>query len=562
MNYHKKYLKYKAKYLSLNKTLYNQEGGDVLTSQYRDFIGNFRELQNVAVNNNDDSFIKVNDKYISDLMQLVKEEKVIIDKKIKATTIEEKKVIGETEEIPLKLKFDELKKDINWNKFNEMKNEFYSIQDLSAWVIEHYKLGNIKRVEDIKSRLKPAYDDFKWLIKEGHIEKNKKVSGFKGLIGLEDFLSKPIITQKLQEKRKGEKGIMESRTGGEIIYDGKDIKIIHPTTKEGSCHYGKGTKWCTAATQGENKFEYYDKKGPLYIIQPKKPEHENEKYQLHFESDQFVNEKDAYIDLYELYKKYPEIENIKNDKLYTHLLGNYLSYNGYEYDIEIVKSLISKGADINAKNRNNSTVLNYAVQNIGPDSLKHVEFLVNNGADVNVKNYNGETILSNALSNSSPYVFEIVDLLINKGANVNHRHASTSLTILHYATRLRNSNAFKIVELLVNKGADVNVKDKYGETPLFEAVVNKNLDILKTIEIFLNKGADVNVKNKKNETILMKILQNKDPNTLKIVNLLLNKGADVNVKNNKNETILMYAVKNTGPDALEIQKLLKDHGAK
>ena len=41
--------------------------------------------------------------------------------------------------------------------------------------------------------------------------------------------------------------------------------ILHPATKESSCKYGQGTKWCTAM-EGERHYEDYTKNGNLYYI--------------------------------------------------------------------------------------------------------------------------------------------------------------------------------------------------------------------------------------------------------------------------------------------------------
>ena len=51
----------------------------------------------------------------------------------------------------------------------------------------------------------------------------------------------------------------------------------------------KNTQWCTAA-DGNNQFNYYNSQGPLYININKA---DNEKYQFHFESDQFMDETDT-----------------------------------------------------------------------------------------------------------------------------------------------------------------------------------------------------------------------------------------------------------------------------
>jgi hypothetical protein len=54
---------------------------------------------------------------------------------------------------------------------------------------------------------------------------------------------------------------------------------------------GHGTKWCTTS----GAFEHYNEEGPLYIAIPKNPQGKygkKEKYQVHLESNQFMNSED------------------------------------------------------------------------------------------------------------------------------------------------------------------------------------------------------------------------------------------------------------------------------
>ena len=77
--------------------------------------------------------------------------------------------------------------------------------------------------------------------------------------------------------------------GAEKVYEDGEWLVIVPKTEEAACYYGKGTKWCTAATGGHNMFKDYDAEGPLYININKKT---GRKFQFHFESEQFMDERD------------------------------------------------------------------------------------------------------------------------------------------------------------------------------------------------------------------------------------------------------------------------------
>ena len=96
------------------------------------------------------------------------------------------------------------------------------------------------------------------------------------------------------------------------IYDENGILVIHPKDKEAACRYGRGTRWCTAATRGYNHFASYNRRGPLYIFVPRKPDHPGEKYQFHFEDNVVADESDAYLgqdQLIQLVTRYPALKD-------------------------------------------------------------------------------------------------------------------------------------------------------------------------------------------------------------------------------------------------------------
>ena len=83
-----------------------------------------------------------------------------------------------------------------------------------------------------------------------------------------------------------------------------DVRVIIPGDQDAACYYGQGTQWCTAATQSDNLFNHYAGDGPLIILIPNKPKRDREKYQLHFESNQFMNEHDQDISLLEIVNRF------------------------------------------------------------------------------------------------------------------------------------------------------------------------------------------------------------------------------------------------------------------
>ena len=67
-----------------------------------------------------------------------------------------------------------------------------------------------------------------------------------------------IVNQVKQIKSKRE----IKKEGAEVIYEDSRWLILVPLTQEASCYYGSGTKWCTAAREG-NRFEQYTRDGYL-----------------------------------------------------------------------------------------------------------------------------------------------------------------------------------------------------------------------------------------------------------------------------------------------------------
>ena len=92
-----------------------------------------------------------------------------------------------------------------------------------------------------------------------------------------------------------------------------DVVIIHPKNETAAIYFGRYfggfAEWCTAYVPPQtNRFDYYNKKGPLYIIIPREPTHENEKYQLHGNGNEYKDEDDDDIDTNELLiDRFPEI---------------------------------------------------------------------------------------------------------------------------------------------------------------------------------------------------------------------------------------------------------------
>jgi len=149
-------------------------------------------------------------------------------------------------------------------------------------------------------------------------------------------------------------------------------------------------------------------------------------------------------------------------------------------DIEQVKLLISKGADVNAKAKDDRdfTPMYYAVQN-GHKGI--MEVLLANGADINAGDKFGYTPLYPAIWSND---IDTIRFMIEKGADVN-LVAEGDYPPLYYGVMNNNLDS---VKLLIANGAKFDVKTLDGWTVFYHAASMGHREI---VEFFVSKGADV-----------------------------------------------------------------------
>jgi ankyrin repeat protein len=124
-------------------------------------------------------------------------------------------------------------------------------------------------------------------------------------------------------------------------------------------------------------------------------------------------------------------------------------------------------------------------------------------------------------------------------------------TALHYVFKaaLRDTH-LAVATLLLDHGADVNAKDKWGETPLLEAVEHWNSGdyLYLLLKLLLSRGADVDSLNSLGSTPLHRVAVLGKAEAAKI---LVAAGANVNAKNNEGATPVNYAAEKR-PDVLKV----------
>ena len=148
-------------------------------------------------------------------------------------------------------------------------------------------------------------------------------------------------------------------------------------------------------------------------------------------------------------------------------------------DIELVKILISAGADVNATDREEGeTVLQEAAIK---GNIQLIKELLSAGADIHAMNFNGDTALIQAVAAGK---VNAAKFLIDMGANIEHEGAD-GLTPLHISTM--NGNV-AMTHMLLEQGANIEHTTSDGGRCIHEAASSGNVTVLNQL---IMVGADV-----------------------------------------------------------------------
>jgi len=395
------------------------------------------------------------------------------------------------------------------------------------WIVKSYIEGGIKRFEDL-SRTKVALLKYEYLLRKKLVKGKwgKDINGFCGIAGctlekrgknkkekpgLEAFLDNYKEDLKSYED---EQEIKLNEGEATLLFEDNSIKIIVPETEAAACKYGRGTRWCTAATKGQNMFDYYKQDGDLYIIIPKNPEHQGEKYQLHFESEQYMNENDESVTIAYLVKRFPQIIKPLTGEILSSLIRE---YNGMPHDENLIKEILDKIP--NSKN------------------------LYGSRYDDDLERSVATPIIMLALENGTEW---IVDELLKRGADINEvddegRNA--------FAMELGND------DYLLENGADIDSRvDNMGNTRLIKS---SGIGDVKDVRYLLSKGADPNIVGDHERNALMWTIKDSvdEKFSIEIAKMLIDAGTDLTHYDYDGRTALDLAKRER---LTEVVKLIED----
>ncbi len=200
--------------------------------------------------------------------------------------------------------------------------------------------------------------------------------------------------------------------------------------------------------------------------------------------------------------------DIKKKEAYQQLYGAVAKGQIY-----VIEAILDQYPDFMKQKSDSGGLITHATFFYQIDSVK---LLIARGADVNEKSSIGTPMHVVAWH----FREDIARVLIDKGADIMALDG-LGRTPLHYAVRMYGGNV-PSAKFLLEHGAQVNAKDANGFTPLHDAAVSNNVEM---VELLLEKGADANAKNKEGKTPLQLAVEKKKEKMENIVGLLRKYGA-------------------------------------
>lgn len=231
------------------------------------------------------------------------------------------------------------------------------------------------------------------------------------------------------------------------------------------------------------------------------------------------------------------------------------------YDTNLLKYLISKGADIHAKDREGRTALNFAAAvNRKLEILKFIisqgdnlingsegsynvpmsyilsrgdvetlQYFLSIGGDLGTERSSYRVSIESIMYNLNR--MDMLEYLLDRVVPVNAKFGRDEMTLLHYAVNFCYRSDIEVVKYLVSRGADVNQKNRDGDTSLHKAL--SSLSSVLGRERFDDYLAALGERDRSGSRQESKQCREK---IYQIVKYLVSQGADINAKNHRGLT--------------------------
>ena len=97
------------------------------------------------------------------------------------------------------------------------------------------------------------------------LQKFEKISSNLPITDLFQYKNIGQLLSALSDYYNRQRRVVNKVEGGNVVYDDGRYFVVNPLTHDSSCYYGKGTKWCTAAST-DHQFKRYNEDGKLFYI--------------------------------------------------------------------------------------------------------------------------------------------------------------------------------------------------------------------------------------------------------------------------------------------------------
>jgi hypothetical protein len=219
----------------------------------------------------------------------------------------------------------------------------------TEWLVRRYIDGSISRFEDALSTWADFLHEYHTL--KIHRQLPQQIADINRFKGRDSALRLMLRINTLYDEfqtARNEKEVMPKGDAKEIL-NNSEVRIIIPNDEASACYYGQGTRWCTAAKNNNMFGGYSSHNHPLFILLPKNPTHDGEKYQVHLRENEWMDEEDTEVGAQEVIERFSNTDLKSVFEKYdtdANLILEFLSWRTITYTIDEITELIVKNKNV------------------------------------------------------------------------------------------------------------------------------------------------------------------------------------------------------------------------
>jgi ankyrin repeat protein len=212
---------------------------------------------------------------------------------------------------------------------------------------------------------------------------------------------------------------------------------------------------------------------------------------------------------------------------------------------KVVQTLLDGGAEPNAATNRYDSALLMACKF---QRNKIINILITRGADINARDQNSRTPLMIYLHGSFGRLDDDVINMLVRGSRPIDSCDNVGQTALMYACQ--NRYAYTAFKALIAAGADINAFDDMGWSPLMHAAAS---NLGNRIETLIDRGAEVNIMNEYGNSLIaaskIKDRYINDGALVRTLKILVAAGADIQNRDYRRKNALYYLDRNERHEA-------------